>query len=163
MTGAVDPLALLENLPLAVALRESPWLYPAVEIVHIVGLVLLVGSAAMLDLRLLGLSKSIPVTALSRHTLPWSAGALILIVPSGLLLFTANAGDLIGSGVFLTKMTLLMSAACNALWFRVGPYQSVAGWDTGVPAPLAARLSAGLSLLLWLAVISCGRMLAYTT
>ncbi|MBP8294625.1 MAG: hypothetical protein KAX84_00870 [Burkholderiales bacterium] len=136
-------------------------MYPIVEIAHIVGFVTLVGSVAMLDLRLLGLSRSISVTALSRHTLPWTLGALLIVVPSGLMMFTAHATDFVSNEAFLAKMTLLMVAGVNALWFRVGPYQSVGSWDTGICAPLAARLSAGLSLLVWVGVISCGRLLAY--
>ena len=162
MTPAGDTaFALIETLPLAVAMRKSLWLYPIVEIAHIVGFVTLVGSVTMLDLRLLGLSRSISVTALSRHTLPWTLGALLIVVPSGLMMFTAHATDFVSNDAFLAKMTLLMLAGANALWFRVGPYQSVGAWDTGVRAPPAARLSAGLSLLVWVGVISCGRLLAY--
>ena len=159
MTG--DAFALVETLPFAVAMRKWLWLYPIVEIMHIVGFVTLVGSVAMLDLRILGLSRTIPVTALSRHTLPWSLGALLLVVPTGLMMFTAHASDFVSNTAFLIKMTLLMLAGANALWFRVGPYQNVEGWDSGVQAPASARLSAGLSLLLWVGVISCGRLLAY--
>ena len=162
MTPAGDTaFALIEALPLAVAMRKWLWLYPIVEIAHIVGFVTLVGSVAMLDLRLLGLSRSISVIALSRHTLPWTLGALLIVVPSGLMMFTAHATDFVSNDAFLIKMTLLTLAGVNALWFRVGPYQSVAAWDSGAQAPAAARISAALSLLLWIAVISCGRLLAY--
>lgn len=161
MTGPGDAFALIETLPFAVAMRKWLWLYPAVEITHIVGFVTLVGSVAMLDLRLLGLSRTISVAALSRHTRPWTLGALLLVVPSGLMMFTAHASDFVSNGAFLTKMTLLIAAGANALWFRVGLYQSVENWDTGIRAPLAVRLTAGLSLLLWVGVISCGRLLAY--
>ncbi|MEP7084780.1 MAG: hypothetical protein ABI854_08590, partial [Betaproteobacteria bacterium] len=99
--------------------------------------------------------------AMSRHTLPWSLGALILVVPSGLMMFTAHASDFVSNTAFLIKMSLLMLAGANALWFRVGPYQSVDRWDSVERAPLDARLSAALSLLLWIGVISCGRLLAY--
>ena len=152
----------VEQLAIAKAMREWLWLYPSVEIVHIVGFVILVGSVAMFDLRVLGLSKSIPVRALSRHLLPWSLGALVLIVPSGLLMFSAHAGDFLGNRVFQLKMALLLAAGMNAAWFRMGPYQSVSGWDVGTPAPPLAKLSVALSLLLWIGVISCGRLLAYT-
>ena len=155
------PVAAIEMLPLAVAMRESLWLYPIIEIIHIVGFVTLVGSVAMFDLRVLGLTRSIPVTALARHTLPWTLGALLLIVPTGLMMFTAHAGDLIGNRAFVIKMCLLALAGSNGVFFQVGPYQSVGRWDTGVTAPVAARLSALLSLLLWIGVISCGRLLAY--
>jgi hypothetical protein len=142
-------------------MRQWLWLYPSVEIVHIVGFVLLVGSVAVFDLRVLGLSKAIPVTALARHALPWTLGALLLVVPAGLMMFTAHASDFVSNRAFVLKMTLLMAAAGNALWFHLGPYQGVQRWDTGVGAPAAAKISAALSIAIWLGVISCGRLLAY--
>lgn len=151
----------IEALPLARAMRESLWMYPIVEIVHIVGFVILVGSVVMFDLRVLGLSKQIPVRALSRHLLPWSLAALVLIVPTGLLMFSAHAADFLDNGAFQLKMALLLTAAINAAYFHTGPYRTVQWWDTGVRAPLAAQASVALSLVLWIAVISCGRLLAY--
>ena len=159
--GALSPIAGIESLPLAVAMRQWLWLYPSVEIVHIIGFVTLVGSIAVFDLRVLGLSKSISVRALARHTLPWTLGALLLVVPSGLMMFTAHATDFISNRAFVIKMTLLMAAAANALWFHLGPYRSVAGWDTGLAAPAAAKLGAALSIAIWFMIISCGRLLAY--
>jgi hypothetical protein len=161
MTGAGGPIAGIESLPLAVAMRQWLWLYPSVEIVHIIGFVTLVGSVAVFDLRVLGLSKRIPVSALARHTLPWSLGALLLVVPTGLMMFTAHAADFVSNRAFVLKMMLLMTAGANAVWFHLGPYRSVARWETGVPAPAAAKLSAALSLAIWFSVISCGRLLAY--
>jgi len=151
----------VESLAIAKAMREWLWLYPSVEIVHIVGFTILVGSVAMFDLRVLGLSKRISVRALSRHLLPWSVGALTLIVPSGLLMFSAHASDFLGNTAFQLKMALLLAAGLNAAWFHTGPYQSVKSWDVDAPAPLAAKLSVALSLAIWLGVISCGRLLAY--
>jgi len=161
MLNPNTPLAAIEALPLAAAMRHSLWLYPIVEIIHILGFVVLAGSVAMLDLRLLGLSKTIPVTALARHILPWTLGALLLVLPSGLLMFIAHASDFISNPAFITKLTLLSLAACNALWFHVGPYQGVRTWQTELSPPIAAKASAALSLLLWLGVICCGRLLAY--
>lgn len=159
--GAAGIPGLVESWSVAVAMRKSLWMYPIVEITHIVGFVTLVGSIAVLDLRLLGLSRKLSVTALSRHTLPWTLGALLLVVPTGLLMFTAHATDFVSNGAFITKLSLLMLAFANALWFRVGPYQSVRHWDVMAMPPLAARASAALSLLLWVSIISCGRLLAY--
>ena len=161
MTPSGDFFGLIEALPLAVAMRKSLWLYPIVEITHILGFVTLVGSVAMLDLRVLGLSRTMSVTALSRHTQPWTLGALVLIVPSGLLMFSAHATDFVSNTAFLAKMMLLVVAGVNAAWFRMGSYRSVGTWDAGVNAPMAARCSAGLSLLVWGSVIGCGRLLAY--
>jgi len=127
-----------------------------------VGFVVLVGTVFVFDLRVLGLSRGVPVRALSRHLLPWSLAALFVIVPTGSLMFMANSAELIASRVFALKMGLLLAAGINAVIFRTGPYQGVKEWDIDVAAPLIARLSVALSLLLWAGVISCGRLIAYT-
>lgn len=156
-----SPLAAIERLPLAVAMRHDLWLYPSVEIVHIIGFVTLVGSIIVLDLRLLGLSKALSVSVLARHTLPWSIGALALIVPSGLLMFITHAGDFISNTAFIIKMSLLFCAGINAAVFHAGVFRSVAAWDSGVATPAVAKMHALLSLLIWIAVLACGRLLAY--
>jgi hypothetical protein len=144
--------------PLAQALRDDAWLYPIVEIVHIVGFTVLVGAATMFDLRLLGFGRSLPLQALARHLLPWSWFGLLLIVPSGLLMFSTQP-ELLDNDVFLLKLALIVAAGVNALVFHAGPWRAAAGWAAG--APVWARLHAALSLLLWIAVIACGRLLAY--
>ena len=151
----------IEGLAIARAMRENLWLYPSVEIVHIVGFVVLVGSVVMFDLRVLGLSKSVPVSALARHLLPWSVAALLLILPTGMLMFSAHAGDFLNNRAFQLKMALLLAAGMNAAMFHTGPYRSVAQWDTHAPAPLGARISVAFSIAIWIAVIACGRLLAY--
>ena len=157
----MTPLAAIEGSALGVAMRQSLWLFPAVETVHIVAFAVLVGSIAIVDLRVLGFSRTLPVTALARHALPWAVGAFVVAVPTGLLLFTAHASDLVANRVFVLKITLIMIAGTNAAWFHLGPYRTVASWDTGAAAPLPARACAALSLLIWISVIVCGRMLAY--
>jgi len=156
-----SPLAAIERLPLAVAMRHELWLYPAVEIVHILGFVMLVGSILVLDLRLLGLSNGIPVRALARHVLPWTFGALLLIVPSGLLMFIAHAGDLVGNTAFVVKMSLLFCAGINAAVFHTGVFRTAATWDSGTAVPVPAKFHAVISLMIWIGVLACGRLLAY--
>ena len=152
----------IEQSALGVAMRQWLWLYPSVEIVHIVGIAVLVGSIAVLDLRLLGLSRSLPVRRLAAHVLPWSIGAFVLIVPSGLAMFVAHASDLIGNPVFALKICLILAAFTNAAVFHAGIFRGAAGWDVDAMPPAMARASAALSLLLWISVIACGRLLAYT-
>jgi hypothetical protein len=158
-------LGALEASGLGQAMRQWLWLYPTVETVHIVGLALLFGSIAVLDLRLLGLSRNIPVKTLARHVLPWSIGSFVLIVPSGLLMFTAHATEFIDSEVFILKMLLIMAALLNAGLFHTITFRTADVWDSDemrkLPPPPSARLAGGLSLLLWIAVIACGRLLAY--
>ena len=151
----------IEGLAIAKAMREDLWLYPSVEIVHIVGFTILVGSVVMFDLRVLGISRGISVRALARHLLPWSIAALLLIVPTGLMMFAAHADDFISNRAFLVKMGLLLAAGINAAIFHTGPYQSVARWDTGTTAPWGARVSVALSIAIWVGIIACGRLLAY--
>lgn len=155
-------MGLIEGSALGVAMRQSLWLYPAVEIVHLAGIGLLFGSIAILDLRLLGLSRNLPLRRLAAHVLPWTAASFLLIVPSGLAMFTAHAGDLIASPVFALKMGLILAAGVNAALFHAGAMRTASDWDVNRAPPRAARVAAGLSLLLWFSVIACGRLLAYT-
>jgi len=156
----MNPSDAVEGLAIAKAMRDMPWLYAAAGILHILGFVTLVGCVAVFDLRVLGLSKGIPVRALARHTLPWAVAALLVIVPTGLAMFAAHAAVLLASKVFQLKMALLLAAALNAAFFHTGPYVSVKSWDIDATAPLLARISVAVSLGLWAGVISCGRLLS---
>ena len=151
----------IEASALGQAMRQWLWLYPSVEIVHVTGIALLVGSLAILDLRLLGLSRSLSVRRLAAHVLPWSIASFALIVPSGLAMFVAHAGDLIGNPVFAVKFCLILLAVANAGIFHAGSFRGAAQWDVDVMPPVAARAAAAASLLLWISVIACGRLLAY--
>ena len=154
-------LRAVEQSALAAAMRGDLWLYPAVEVLHICGFVILVGSVVMFDLRLFGFSRGLPVRGLARHLLPWSCAALLLIVPTGLMMFSAHASDFVDNRAFVLKLTLLMFAATNAAAFHAGVFRSAAKWDKDVAAPVGARLHAAASLVLWIAIISCGRLIAY--
>ena len=157
----MNPGDVIESLAVAQAMREHEWLYPAAAIAHIVGFSILVGSVVMFDLRVLGLSRQIPVRALARLLLPWSVASLVLIVPTGLVMFAAHADDFLENRAFVIKMALLLAAGLNAAMFLTGPYQTVKSWDTGVAAPVLARASVALSIVLWIGVISCGRLIAH--
>ena len=158
-------LGALEASGLGQAMRQWLWLYPTVETIHLVGIGLLFGSIAVFDLRLLGFSRQISVRALAKHVLPWTAGSFLLIVPSGLLMFTAHATEFIDSEVFVLKMFLIMAAGLNAALFHTITFRTADVWDSEemrkLPPPPSARLAGGLSLVIWVAVIACGRLLAY--
>ena len=129
------------------------------------GVALLFGSIAVLDLRLLGLGRRIPVKALAAHVMPWSAASFVLIVPSGLAMFAAYASELIDSPVFVAKMCLILAAGANAGIFYTVTFPSVEVWDSEemrkLATPPSVRLAAALSLAIWIGVIACGRLLAY--
>jgi hypothetical protein len=154
-------LTWLEMTALGQAMRQWLWLYPIVEIVHITGFVMLVGAAAMFDLRLLGLSRRLPVAAMARHLLPWSRLGLAVVAPSGVMMFVAHATEMAASPVFRLKLLLIAAAGLNAAVFHRWSFKSVDAWNHNAVTPTPARVSAAVSLLLWTGVISCGRLLAY--
>jgi hypothetical protein len=141
----------IEASSLATAIRQSTWLYPVIEIIHIVGIVLVAGGAIFFDILLLSTYKK-PVIE-NRFLLSWSKRGLILALPSGLLLFVTNAVALSVDPVFGLKLLLLLLAAINAWIFHVRVYLPE-NWVT-------ARYHAIASIIVWISIISCGRLLAY--
>ena len=154
-------LGAIERSGIAAAMRGDIWLYPIVEIFHISGFIVLVGAVVMFDLRVLGVSRRISIRALARHLLPWSAGALLVIVPTGLMMFSAHATEFVDNRAFVLKLTLISLALTNAAAFHVGVFRTAEQWDIDMPSPAAAKAQAVASIGLWFAVVSCGRLLAY--
>ena len=143
------------------AMRESLWLFPAVEIVHILGFALLIGTILALDLRILGWRMAaLPVDRLAALTLPLSIAGFTLALPSGLMLLTTEAVHMGQNPAFLVKMGLIGLAGLNALLLHRGAWRSVAHWPADAPPP-PARMAAFASLALWLCVLIAGRLIAY--
>jgi len=134
--------------------------YTAVVAIHTLGFVVLVGTIVVFDLRVLGFSRAVPLRALSRLTLPCCFAALLVVLPTGLLMLSAHADELLASRAFQLKLGLILAAGMNAAFFRTGPWSTVPAWDTAVAAPLAARASAALSIVLWAGVLSCGQLVS---
>ena len=161
-TGAAW-LVWLDTLAVAVAMRQWLWLYPIVEILHIVGFVTLVGAAIMFDLRLLGVPRPPPVTGMERHLLRAARLSPPPVVPSGFLMFAAHATEYgLDTPAFRLKLGLLLAAARERrrLPPRSLPLRGRVGSDTR-RRPLAARVAAVASITLWVGVIACGRLIAY--
>ncbi|HYH20786.1 MAG TPA: DUF6644 family protein [Azospirillum sp.] len=156
---APDWAVALEASGLGEAMRHSTWLYPAANLLHLLGLVLLAGSMVVLDLRLLGVAAAVPLAALSRFLTPVAAGGLALLLGSGFALFAADAGPLAGNTLLRIKWALIALGIANALLFRWMWTERLAGWDDR--APLAGRVQAALSLAIWFAVAAAGRLIAY--
>jgi hypothetical protein len=161
MANADALLGAIEEGGIGSAMRDSLWLFPVVETVHIVGFAILVGAIIAFDLRILGVSKRISVRLLARHLLPWSLAALLLIVPTGVMMFASEASDLVGNRAFVTKMLLLMLAGANAAAFHLGSFRDAELWDQNTSSPPGAKLHALASILIWVGVITCGRFIAY--
>lgn len=149
----------LEASSFAFALRNSIWIYPAANLGHIFGLVLLAGSIIVLDLRVLGFARAIDIAALSRLVTPIAAFGFALQLATGSLLFTADASAMASNPVFWTKMGLLTLVIVNAIAFRQLWNSRLPAWDTASNA--IARLQASVSMVLWLGIASAGRLIAY--
>jgi hypothetical protein len=134
-------------------IAEHPIAYPALEVVHIVGIALLLGNLVLLELRVWGLGRELPIAPLARLALALSVAGFGLVAASGLLMFAAHPAEMLANRAFLIKLGLLMAAGTNAAAFHArGGLQR---------ADAVARAQTVLSLGLWLAAIICGRWIAY--
>lgn len=142
-------------------MREALYAYPLTEALHIGGLALLFGSIVIVDLRLLGLGRQVALRPLVAFAVPWSIGGFVIAASSGLLMFTAHAEEFIDQPVFMLKMGLILAGGVNAASLHIGPLRGAQALDAQGLPPAQVRFAAGLSILLWLGVIACGRLLAY--
>jgi len=151
--AAPAPLEALQQLALAQAIRTSVWAFPLLEIVHIAALAAMFGSVLMVELRVFGLARALPLPALGRLGAAVGVSALVVIVASGSLMFLTDAAGYAGNRAFVVKLVLIAAAATNMVAFHArGSLQRT---------DRVAKLQAAVSLLLWLAVIAAGRLIAY--
>jgi hypothetical protein len=135
------------------AIATHPWAYPALEVVHIVGVAMLLGNLLALELRVWGLARDVPLQPLARLSLTLSLAGFGVLVLSGVLMFAAAPAELLANRAFLWKMGLVQLAGLNAAWFHARKGLQL--------LDRTARVQTALSLGLWLAVIFCGRWIAY--
>ncbi len=147
--------AAVEGLALAEWLRFSRWGYAAVNALHILGIALLVGAIVPLDLRLLGLWRSVELAPLYRMLSRIAAAGLLLAIASGALLFSVRATEYAGGALFRAKIALVLLGTVHALALHCR-----ADFPGG-SSRARRRLAGGISLLLWPTVLVCGRMLGY--
>ena len=152
----------LESTPPAIAISESSWLFPGIESVHVLAIALVVGSITMVDLRLLDINlRERPVGELIAEVLPWTWISFAVAVCSGALLFSSNATHYWGTVPFRAKMLLLTLAGINMLAYHATIHRSVDLWGRRPRTPRAAKISGGLSLGLWIGVVTLGRWIGF--
>jgi hypothetical protein len=134
-------------------IASHPIAYPALEVLHIVGIALLLGSLVGLELRVWGRSPELPIKAYAKHALAITLAGFGLVLLSGLLMFAAQPGELLANRWFLVKLGLVQLAGLNAAWFHAR--DGLACCD-GI-----ARAQTVLSTGLWVGAIICGRWIAY--
>jgi hypothetical protein len=152
----------IELSPVGDFVASSSWAFPTIETVHVIAIVTVFGTVAMMDLRLLGLaSKENRITELSRDTLTWTWGAFLLAAITGTLLWFSKAHIYMREPWFYAKMILIGVAGINMAIFHAVTWRTIGQWDAG-PPPKAAKIAGFTSLALWVVVIACARMIGFT-
>lgn len=153
----------LQNTAVASFISGSTWAFPTIETIHVFALVIVVGTIAIVDLRLLSVaSRNRSVSQLSNDVLPITWTAFCLTAVTGGLMFSSKATEYLGNWPFRLKMGLLALAGLNMLLFHFITYRSVPTWDDADRAPSSARLAGALSLTFWIGVVVFGRWIGFT-
>jgi hypothetical protein len=145
----------MEATPVGAAIKDSVWLFPAIEAVHLLALAMLGGAVLMLDLRLLGLGlRSQPISLVARETRPWLIGAIATLVLTGVLIGLSEALKLLDKPAFWVKMAALAASLVFTFFVKL----PLARREPGLVAiPLAV-----VSLALWLTVALAGRWIGFS-
>lgn len=151
--------ALLEASALGQWARGSAIAYPVANVLHLLGLVLLIGGIGVVDLRLAGFLRSLPTVPLAKAMTPFALAGLGLLALSGAVMFAADAGPMVASEIFRLKLALIGLGLAHAVLFRWLWRRRLDSWEAS--PPLAGRLMALGSLGLWLSVGALGRWIAY--
>lgn len=156
-------LQTLQDGAVATAIREGESFFPWIECVHVLALSVVIGSIAIVDLRLLGVAstdRSVAQTTATVLPVTWTAFGFAVL--TGGLMFTSNATVYAHNFFFQLKMVLIALAGINMSIFHLFLYRGVEGWHTPASTPRRARLVGALSLCLWIAIAAFGRWIGFT-
>jgi len=153
----------LENTVVGQYISGSTWAFPTIESIHVFALVIVVGTIAIVDLRLVSVaSRNRSVSELSNDVLPLTWASFGLAALTGFLMFSSKATQYLDNWPFRLKILLLAAAGLNMLIFHVLTYRSVHEWDNRSSPPAAAKVAGLLSLVFWVGVIAFGRWIGFT-
>ena len=154
-----DILFRIETSALGQTMRDSVWLFPMAEILHFMGLSLLIGALLVVDFRLLGFSRNFPVAAVYRF-LPLALAGFSINLVTGIMFFSSDPFRYYPNIAFRIKMCFIFLAGLNALYFAMTTHRTVNQPGVG-DAGTAIKTVAGLSFIFWIGVIICGRLIPY--
>jgi uncharacterized membrane protein len=147
----------------AVFIHKKAWAFTTIEVIHVFAVSLVIGTIAIVDLRLLGLaSTKRPVAELSRQVLPLTWAAFVLAGIAGSLLFISRATDYWVDPVFWIKMSLIVVAGINMMIFEFITVRDVQKWNLNPTPPPVARLAGGISIACWVLVVVFGRLIEFS-
>jgi hypothetical protein len=151
----------LEQTSIGAGVRQSLWLFPAIETVHLLGMAALLSAVGAFDLRLMGIIlRGESVAGLSKRLLPWAWAAFALQLITGALLFSSEATHMVRNPAFRLKMLMIVMAGVHALIFHIAARRKMAAWNSVTP-PLPARIAGLASILLWIGVVAAGRWIGF--
>ena len=151
------------DTPIGTAIRESGTLFPWIESVHVLAITSVVGSIAIVDLRLLGVaSRKRTISRLTAEVLPFTWIAFLIAATTGGLLFSSNAVKYSHNNMFLAKMALLALAGVNMMVFHAITARGIKAWDAAPKPPPPVRMAGAVSLIVWIALVTCARWVGFT-
>ena len=152
----------IDNTSFAEFARESLWLFPTMESIHVLAIVFVVGSITRLDLRLMGLiQRHRSITELSDQMLPYTWTGFAVATVFGLLLWSSKPLTYLGMAFFDVKLVLMALAGLNMLFFQFVTFRNVDQWDRAAVPPLAVRFAGAMSMAFWVSVVVCGRFIGF--
>jgi hypothetical protein len=158
----VGILQWINDLPFSERVRDTLWVFPSIETIHVIAIVFVLGSITRLDMRLMGLIwRDRPVTEVSGEMLPFTWTSFVIAAIFGSMLWMAKPLTYFGIAFFDVKMILIMLAGINMLYFQFVTFKNVAVWDRDPIPPPAARVQGALSMAFWLSVVVCGRFIGF--
>jgi hypothetical protein len=154
-------LVALEASEFGTFIRQSIWVYPSANVAHVVAIALFAGAIAVMDVRMMGgMTGSDPVRVV-RGARRVAIAALIAVILSGAVLFTAEASHVALNTVFQIKMALVAFGLVHALFLGGRAVRALDGLGPQAPMPGFTRFAGALSMLTWLSVVGLGRYIAY--
>jgi hypothetical protein len=151
----------MKMTPVGEWVRDSTWAFPFLQSWHFIGMTMLLGVVGAIDLRVLGVARAIPLAPLHRF-LPLAFIGFGINLITGICFFCHDPWVYAFNTSFRIKMLLILLAGLNALWFRLGVFLDLDHWGPGIEASRLAKIISAVSILIWLAVITAGRYIAFT-
>ncbi len=153
----------LYDTSLAASIREGASLFPWIESIHVLAITLVVGTIAIVDLRMIGFSAHRrSADLLIKELLPYTWVAFAVAVVTGTLMFVSNAPSYWANTEFRVKLCLIVLAGLNMAFFHLTSYRKISQWDEDSPPPKLVRAAGLTSLMLWILVIFFGRWIGFT-
>jgi hypothetical protein len=160
--GVAHPiLEWIKYTPVGVFVRDSSWAFPVLQSLHFIGMTLLVGIVGVIDLRVLGVARGLPLYPLHRFV-PLAFVGFFINLLTGVMFFCHDPYVYAFNVSFRIKMLLILIAGLNALWFRLGVFIDVQKWGPDIDASRLAKVISALSIVFWFGVITAGRFIAFT-